>query len=307
MLDANKNLIMLYFKIGKIICENSNYGSKFINNIATEIKVSFPQLKGFSVRNLKYMKRFYLEYFNDEKVQQFVALLPWGHNVVLMEKIKDKKIRKLYIQKTIENGWSRNVLEMQIKSNYHLRIGTSANNFKETCSFDDSDLINATIKDPYIFDFITLRDNYNEKELEKAMINRIKDVLLELGNGFSFVGNQYKLVIGNNDYYIDLLFYHLKLKCYIIVELKNTNFKPEYVGKMNFYLSAVDDLVKDKFDNNSIGLILCNYKNKMSVRYALKGINKPIGVSSYEISKLLPDDIMNALPTEEDLNLHLDL
>lgn len=307
MIEVNKNLIMLYFRLGKIISENSKYGKNFIKNVSTELKLEFPNMKGFSERNLNYMKLFYEEYKDDENLQQLVANLPWGHNLLLMEKFKDKKIRKLYAQATIENGWSRNVLSFQIDGQYHLRVGNSANNFNNTLPNPNSDLVNNVIKDPYIFDFITLKDGYKEKELETAMINKIRDVLLELGNGFSFVGNQYKLTVGNDDYYIDLLFYHLKLRCYIVVELKANSFKPEYAGKMNFYLNAVNDMLKSEFDNPSIGLILCQEKDKLTAQYSLKGIEQPIGVSSYEIAKFLPEDILRELPTEEDINLHIDI
>lgn len=307
MIEVNKNLITLYFRLGKIISENSKYGKSFIKNVSTELKLEFPNMKGFSERNLNYMKLFYEEYRDDENLQQLVANLPWGHNLLLMEKFKDKKIRKLYAQATIENGWSRNVLSFQIEGQYHLRVGNSANNFNNTLPNYNSDLVNNVIKDPYIFDFITLKDGYKEKELETAMINKIRDVLLELGNGFSFVGNQYKLTVGNDDYYIDLLFYHLKLRCYIVVELKANSFKPEYAGKMNFYLNAVNDMLKSEFDNPSIGLILCQEKDKLTAQYSLKGIEQPIGVSSYEIAKFLPEDILRELPTEEDINLHIDI
>ena len=305
--EVNKNLIMLYFRLGKILDDNFVYGNKFIDDVAKELKISFPNLKGFSVRNLKYMKSFYLEYKDDEIVQQLVAQLPWGHNLLLLDKIKDKNIRKLYIEKTIENGWSRNVLSIQIENNYHLRIGKSDNNFNNTLPKYDSDLVNNTIKDPYIFDFITLKEEYKEKELENAMISKIRDVLLALGNGFSFVGNQYKITVDNTDYFIDLLFYHLKFRCYVVVELKATKFIPEYVGKMNFYLSAVNDMLKTDNDNPSIGLILCKDKDRLTANYSLQGINKPIGISSYELSNLLPQDILNSLPTEEELNLHIDI
>ena len=307
MIEVNKNLITLYFRLGKIISENSKYGKSFIKNVSTELKLEFPNMKGFSERNLNYMKLFYEEYRDDENLQQLVANLPWGHNLLLMEKFKDKKIRKLYAQATVENGWSRNVLSFQIDGQYHLRVGKSANNFNNTLPNPNSDLVNNVIKDPYIFDFITLKDGYKEKELETAMINKIRDVLLELGNGFSFVGNQYKLTVGNDDYYIDLLFYHLKLRCYIVVELKANSFKPEYAGKMNFYLNAVNDMLKSEFDNPSIGLILCQEKDKLTAQYSLKGIEQPIGVSSYEIAKFLPEDILRELPTEEDINLHIDI
>lgn len=307
MFEVNKNLIMLYFRLGKIISENSEYGKGFIKNVSTELKLEFPNMKGFSERNLNYMKLFYEEYKDDENLQQLVANLPWGHNLLLIEKFKDKEIRKIYAEATLENGWSRNVLSFQIDGKYHLRVGNSANNFSNTLPSSDSDLVNNVIKDPYIFDFITLKDGYKEKALEMAMINRIRDVLLELGNGFSFVGNQYKLTVGNDDYYIDLLFYHLKLRCYVVVELKANSFKPEYAGKMNFYLNAVNDMLKNEFDNPSIGLILCQEKDKLTAQYSLKGIDQPIGVSSYEITKFLPDDISKELPTEEDINLHIDI
>lgn len=206
MLEVNKNLIMLYFRLGKIISENSAYGKSFIKSVSTELKLEFPNMKGFSERNLNYMKLFYEEYKDDEKLQQLVANLPWGHNLLLIEKFKDKEIRKLYAEAVLDNGWSRNVLSFQIDSQYHLRVGNSANNFNKTLPAPDSDLVNNVIKDPYIFDFITLKEGYKEKTLETAMINKIRDVLLELGNGFSFVGNQYKLTVGNEDYFIDLLF-----------------------------------------------------------------------------------------------------
>ena len=299
MQQVNSNLIMMYFRIGKVLEDNSKYGNSFIKNVSKAIKIEYPNIKGFSDRNLNYMKLYYNEYKDEEKLQQLVAKLPWGHNVLLMEKTKDKKIREVYARATIDNGWSRNILGMQIESNYHLRIGNSVNNFNNLSSKLDSDLVNNTLKDPYIFDFISLNNNYKEKELESKMIERIKNVLLEFGTGFSFIGSQYKLVVGDKDYYIDLLFYHLKLKSYIVVELKAAEFKPEYIGKMNFYLSAVDDLIKDKNDNPSIGLILCKNKDKFIAQYSLKDINKPIGVSSFKLKE--------CLPSEEELNMYMEI
>lgn len=286
--------------------ENSKYGNSFIKNVANEIKIEFPDIEGFSERNLRSMKLFYLEYRNDEIWQQLVAKLPWGHNLLLIQKIKNKKIRKIYAEATVSNGWSRSVLDFQIKTEYHKRIGNSSNNFSKSLPPLNSDLVNKTIKDPYIFDFITLKQDYKEKELEKAILEKIKNVLLELGNGFTFVGNQYKITIGDNDYYLDLLFYHLKLRCYIIIELKVNEFIPEYAGKMNFYLSAIDDILKTEYDNPSIGIILVKDKDKINVEYALRNINNPIGVSSYELSEYLPKDALESLPTEEELNLHMD-
>lgn len=307
MVQVNSNLIMLYYRTGKIMFENSKYGNNFIKNVSTEIKLEFPDMEGFSERNLRSMKLFYSEYKDDEIWQQVVAKLPWGHNILLIQKIKNKNIRKIYAEAAISNGWSRNILDFQIDTKYHKRIGKSSNNFGTSLPPLDSDLVNNTIKDPYIFDFITLKHDYKEKELEQAMLEKIKKVLLELGNGFTFVGNQYKITIGDKDYFLDLLFYHLKLRCYIIVELKAKEFIPEYAGKMNFYLSAVDDMLKSKYDNSSIGLILCKDKNKFTAQYALKDINKPIGISSYEISKYIPKNVLDSLPTEEDINLHIDI
>ena len=237
--------------------------------------------------------------FKIEKWPQLVTQLPWGHNILLIEKIKDKKIRKMYIEAAYDNGCSRSVLDFQIDTKYHERIGNTVNNFSNSLTNVDSDLINNTMKDPYIFDFISLNNDYKELDLENKMIEKIKNVLLEFGKGFSFVGSEYKLVVENKDYFIDLLFYHLKLKSYIVVELKVTEFKPEYIGKMNFYLSAVDDLIKDKNDNPSIGLILCKSKDKFIAQYSLKDINKPIGISSFKLKEYLP--------SEEDLNMYIDL
>ena len=293
--QVNSELILLYFRIGKSLYDNFVYGDKLIDNLSSELKITFPNAKGYSVRNLKYMKTFYHEYKDDSIVQQLVAQLPWGHNMLLIQKVKDKVTRKKYMEATIENGWSRNVLEFQIDTEYHNRVGKSMNNFNSSLPPKDSELVNNTLKDPYIFEFISLKEKYMEKELETAMVEKIKMTLLELGNGFSFVGNQYKITVGDEDYFIDLLFYHLKLRCYIVVELKNNKFKPEYAGKMNFYLSAIDDMLKDANGNPSIGIILCKDKNKFSVEYSLKDINKPIGISSYQLKKYLP--------TEEELNL----
>ena len=307
VLQANSNLIMLYYRTGKIMFENSKYGNSFIKNVATEIKIEFPDIEGFSERNLRSMKLFYLEYKDDEIWQQVVAKIPWGHNLLLIQKVKDKNIRKIYAEATLSNGWSRSVLDFQIKTEYHKRIGNSFNNFSKSLPSLDSDLVNNTIKDPYIFDFITLKHNYKEKELEQAMLERIKDVLIELGKGFSFLGNQYKISTLENDYYLDLLFYHLELRCYIVIELKTTEFKPEYIGQLNFYITAVNKTLKKKQDNNTIGLLLCREKDRLSAEWSLEGINNPIGVSSFELNKYIPKDILEKLPTEEDLNLHIDI
>ena len=306
-IEANRNLINLYFKLGKILNDNFKYGNKFIDDISRELKLEFPNINGFSVRNLKYMKRFYLEYKDDELVQRIVAQLPWRHNIILMSKLKDNKTRKIYAEATIKNGWSKDILVMQIENNYHLRIGNSSNNFKLVLPNANSDLANNTIKDPYIFDFLTLRENYKEKELETAILKRIKDVLVELGKGFSFVGNQYKISTGDNDYYIDLLFYHLDLRCYIVIELKVTEFKPEYIGQLGFYVTAVNETLKKETDNQTIGLLLCKNKDRLTAKWSLKSTNVPIGISSFELNKYIPKDVIEKLPTEEDLNIHINI
>ena len=307
MQQVNNNLIMMYFRIGKILAENSKYGNKFIENIAMELKLEFPDLKGFSGRNLRRMKLFYYEYKDDEKWPQLVAKLPWGQNVILMEKIKDLKVRELYMRACLENGWSRSMLEMQIESQYHLRIGNSTNNFKAVLPPLDSDMAEQSFKDPYIFDFLTLREGYKEKELESAMLGKIKDVLMELGKGFAFVGNQYKISTKHNDYYIDMLFYHLELQCYVVVELKATEFKPEYLGQLSFYVTAINETLKKDSDNPTIGLLICKNKDKLVVKWSLKGTNLPVGVSTYELDKYIPENIAKQLPSEEELNLHFDV
>ena len=305
--QINSNLIMLYFRLGKIVSENKKYGNNFTKQVSIELKLTFPNIKGFSERNIRSMRLFYEEYKDDVIWQQLVAKLPWGHNLLLIEKIKDKNIRKIYAENAIKNGWSRNVLALQIDAEFHKRIGKSDNNFSLLLPPNNSDLVNNTVKDPYIFEFISLNNNYKEQELENNMVSKIKDVLLELGKGFSFVGNQYKISVNNQDFYIDLLFYHLELRCYIVVELKAGEFKPEYVGQIGFYVTAVDKLLKKEYDNSTIGLLLCKEKNKLSVEWSLKGTSLPIGVSSYKLKEYIPRDILDKLPTEEEINLHIDI
>ena len=308
MSDANKKLVNLYYDIGKVLEENSIWGNKFIDNIAMELKMSFPNLKGFSVRNLKYMKSFYNEYKNDEEFVQLVAQLPWKHNITLMQKVKDKEIRKWYMSKCLEEGWSDSILIYQIDTDLYNRQvrAIKHNNFHLTLK-QNSDLANNIMKEPYVFDLIQLTDDYKERELENKMLEKLKNILLELGSGFSFVGNQYKITIDNQDFYIDLLFYHIKLKCYVAVELKVGDFKPEFASKMGFYLTALDEEIKDENDNSSIGLILCQNKSNKIVDYTLKFINKPVGVSEYKIFDKLTAELQDKLPSEEDLNLHIDI
>lgn len=304
---VNKEMIFMYWHIGKIILDNSEWGNKFIDNLSVDLKLEFPNIKGFSIRNLKYMRKIAEEYPDFEFVQQVVAQIPWGHNIVLLDKIKNIEERKWYILQSVNNGWSRNMLNMQIDSKLYERqvIADKSTNFKEKLPDIQSDLALQTMKDPYLFDFISLKGKVKELEIENAMINKIKDVLIELGNGFAFVGNQYKLTVSNKDYYIDLLFYHLKLKCYIAVELKAREFEPTDAGQLNFYLSALDDLVKEESDNPSIGLLLCKTKDKFTAEYALKDINKPIGVSEYKLLEDIPEYLQSQLPKAEDIELHI--
>ena len=307
MQQVNSNLIMMYFRIGKMLFEGSLDDVHLVDQVATEIKLEFPELRGFSAHNLRSMRMFYCEYREDEKWKQLVSKLSWGHNLILMSKVKDLVVREVYMKAAIENGWSRSRLEEQIRNEYHKRVGAETHNFTRTLAPEDSVLAEQTFKDPYIFDFLTLREKYKEQELERAMVERIRDILLELGKGWSFVGNQYKVTVGKEDYFIDLLFYHTRLKRYIVVELKAGKFEPEFAGKMNFYLSAIDDFVKTPEDNPSIGLILCRQKDGFTAQYSLRNIGSPIGVSAFETGKLLPEDIMEQMPTEEDLNLHIDI
>lgn len=308
MINANISLVNLYYRIGKVLYDNSTWGNKFLDKLAFELNITYPNQKGFSIRNLKYMKTFYSEYHDDLEFVHLGAQLPWKHNISLIEKVKNKSIRKWYMKKCIEEGWSKSVLIYQIDTNLYKRQikNIKHNNFNLTLK-QNSDLASNMIKDPYVFDILELTDNYKEKELENKMIERLKNVLLELGSGFSFIGNQYKLTVGNKDFYIDLLFYHTKLKCYIAVELKIDEFVPEYASKIGFYLQALDEQVKDKIDNPSIGIILCQSKNNKIVDYTLKYINKPVGVSEYKILDRLPIDYMKNLPDEKDINEYLDI
>ncbi len=307
-LKVNKDLVLLYHHIGTRILqsqETHGWGAKVIDQLSKDLRREFPDMKGFSTQNLKYMRRFAQEYGGNEIGQQAVDQLPWGHNVVLMYRVADRKAREFYVQKTIAQGWSRDRLAAQIESNLYKREGKAVTNFKNQLALPLSDLANNTLKDPYLFDFLGLGKDAHERDVEKALINHMEKFLLELGAGFAFVGRQYHLEVGGQDYYIDLLFYHLKLRCFVVIELKDKEFKPEYAGKLNFYLSAIDDLVKHQSDNPSIGLILCKTKNNVTAEYALRDINKPIGLAEYRLSDALPEEIQTSLPTIEALEHEL--
>ena len=273
-------------------------GAKIIDQLSKDLTSAFPETKGFSTRNLKYMRRFAEIYPEDsEFVQQVVAQLPWGHNVLLMNKFHDKQIIQFYMQKAIEHGWSRSIMDIQIEVGLHKRQGKAITNFKAKLPSTQSDLAHYTLKDPYIFDFLSIGEEAQEREMERALCAHIEKFLLELGAGFAFVGRQYHLKVSKKDFFIDLLFYHLKLHCYVVIELKDKEFKPEYAGKMSFYLSAVDDLVKHKSDKPSIGLILCRTKDDVLAEYTIRDSSKPIGIAGYRLKDALPQEIKTSLPT----------
>ena len=308
VVSVNKELIYLYWDIGKNILERQTregWGSRVIDRLSHDLIRSFPEMKGFSPRNLKYMRRLAEEYPQREIVQEVLAQLTWYHNITLIEKISSLPERQWYAQQAIKNGWSRKVLVHQIESNLYLRQGTTIHNFRNTLPAPQSDLARQTLKDPYVFDFLSLGNEAQEREIEKELTKHITKFLLELGAGFSFLGNQYPLEISGQDYYIDLLFYHLKLRCFVIIELKTGEFKPEYAGKLNFYLSAVDSILKHKEDNPSIGIILCKTKDKVVAEYALKDMSKPIGVSEYKIVRSIPEKLKTSLPTIDELEREL--
>ncbi|NGX53476.1 MAG: hypothetical protein K1000chlam4_00188 [Chlamydiae bacterium] len=307
---VNRELITLYWEIGTALHkkqQKEGWGSKTVEKLANDLKSSFPNMKGFSTRNIRFMVQFAREFNEYEIVKQLVSQIPWGHNILLLQKLETLEERLWYANKTIENGWSRNVLLHWLDSGLHKRQGKAVTNFTKTLPAPQSDLANQTLKDPYCFDFLTLRKKHDEQELELGLLDHIQKFLLELGAGFSFVGRQVHLEVGGQDFYVDLLFYHFKLRCFVVVELKATDFKPEFAGKMNFYLSVVDDMVKQPDDKPSIGLLLCKGKNKVVAEYALRDINKPIGISEYETEMLesLPDNLKSSLPSIEEIEHEL--
>jgi len=309
VLGANKELIELYWNIGQVIIDNTKYGAKFIDNLSRDVLLEFPDIRGFSVRNLKYMRKFAEIYPDFQKVQQSVALLPWRNNLTLISKIKDDSEREWYIDKNLENGWNNVVLTHQIEMKLYERqaIAEKTANYERLLESPFSELAEETLKSPYIFDFVEKRKGIIEREIERELVANIAKTIMELGTGFAFVGNQYHLEIGEQDYYIDLLFYNTKLRCYVVIELKNTAFKPEYAGKLNFYLSAVDDILKHETDNPSIGIMLCKTKDKLTAEYALKDINKPIGVSEYKLSDFVPAELIDTMPSAEDIEKRVKL
>ncbi|MGF1583588.1 MAG: YhcG family protein [Gemmataceae bacterium] len=321
--SVNREMIRLYWDIGKVIVERQDregWGKSVVDQLAKDLQKEFPGVSGFSPSNVWRMRSFYLAYtqqvinlaqpvreMDGENLPQPVAEIPWGHNLALIEKIKDPVQRLWYAQKTIENGWSRKVLVHQIESQLFERQGKAQTNFEKTLPSPQSDLAQEVVKDSYTFDFLMLAEDAKERELERGLLEHLKKFLIELGVGFAFVGSQYHLEVGDQDFYIDLLFYHCRLHCYVVIDLKIEAFKPEFAGKMNFYLSAVDDLLRDQdIDRPSIGLILCKEQNRVIVEYALRDTSKPMGVATYHTGAAeLPKELQQSLPSVKQLEAEL--
>ena len=303
ILGVNREQIELFWHIGKVISENVKYGNKFIENLARDIKLDFPKAKGYSARNLRYMRKF-AELVPDEEILQTVsAILSWSHNTHLFDKTKSLDEYLWYAVQAIENGWALSSLEYHTDTKAYQRqaLPDKTTNYLKRLPMPQSGLAIDTLKDPYVFDFVERREGIIEQEIEDALVANIAKTIMELGTGFAYYGNQFNITIGNSDYTLDLLFYNTRLRCWVVIELKRGKFLPEYAGKLNFYLSAVDDILRHENDNPSIGILLCKEKEKLVVEYALRDINKPIGVSEYKLSEFLPDELANTLPSAEDI------
>ncbi len=319
-LSVNSELIKLYWEIGKMIVDKqkeSRWGSNFIKQIALDLRTEFQGIKGFSQSNIYAMRQFYLFYSQTDvnfhqlggksidDIYQNLLFIPWRHHILIIQKSKSIEEAVFYINKTIENNWSRSVLEYQIETNLYKRQGKAVTNFKNTLPQPESDLAQQLLKDPYNFDFITLSEKAKEKDLENKLIEHLTAFLLELGKGFAYMGRQYNLKVGGKDFFTDLLFYHTKLKAYIVIELKMSEFQPEFIGKLNFYITAINQTIKDEYDNPTIGILLCRTKNNVVVDFSIKDINKPIGVSEFSYAQL-PEEIRKQLPSENELKQILD-
>ena len=317
-IKVNTTLLEFYWDLGGQIVqkqEEHKRRSGFLEKLSHDLSAEFPDVKGFSYRNIRFIRQWYIFWQQDaakienENWQQLVAILfqvPWGHHQIILNKIKNIDEAIYYVQNTMLNGISRSVLVHQIESNLYEREGKAITNFENTLPPIQSDLAKEITKDPYIFDFVALTQDYQEKELEDALTQNITNFLLELGSGFAFVGRQYKLIVGGDEFKIDLLFYHIKLKCYVVVELKATSFKPEHAGKLSFYTSAIDGELKNSDDNPTIGILICKSKNNTVVEYALRDINKPLGISEYQLTEILPKEYKSSLPSIEEIEAKLD-
>jgi len=307
---VSRELMTLYWQIGADLVRaqaSYNWGDKMLEQIARDLSSAFPGVEGFSRRNLYRMRTFHLAYPDPEQfVTQAVSQIPWGHNIVIFQKVKEPQLRLWYAAKTLEHGWSRPVLEMQIETKLHEREGKALTNFAQTLPSPQSDLAQQITKDPYSFEFLSLTKDAQERALERGLLEHLQKFMLELGQGFALVGNQYHLSVADKDYYLDILMYHLKLRCFVVIDLKMGPFLPEYAGKMNFYLSAVDDLLRHPQDQPSIGLILCRSKDKVEVEYALRNIASPIGIADFRYTEALPPELQSDLPTVAQLEAELE-
>ena len=309
-LAANAAMVLLYWDIGKVVLDRQGqqgWGAKIIDRLSCDLKIAFPEMTGLSPRNLKYMRKFADSWPDRAIVQGPLAQITWYHNLALLEKCKTPEIRLWYARQTVENGWSRNILSMQIESSLHQRQGKAINNFESALPPTDSDMAAQVFNDPYLFDFLGTADPRKEREVEQALVDHVQRFLLEMGAGFAFVGRQVLLEVGNRDFRLDLLFYHLNLRCFVVVELKAVPFDPAFTGTLNLYLSAVDDLLRHPDDKPTIGLLLCKSKNEMVVEYALDGYNRPMGVAEWETSltESLPENLKSSLPSIEELEAEL--
>lgn len=307
-LAVNRELVLLYWQIGQDILArqaSQGWGSKVVDRLARDLRNAFPDMKGFSPRNLKYMRAFAEAWPDGEFVQAALAQLPWYHQLALLDKLQTAEERQWYAAQALENGWSRNVLVMQIESGLRQRTGAAITNFGQRLPRPQSDLARESLKDPYRLDFLGLGKEAQERAIEDALVKHVTQFLMELGAGFAFVGRQVHVEVGDKDFYIDLLFYHLKLRCYVVVEVKAGEFQPEYAGKLNFYLSAVDSQLRHASDNPSLGLLLCKNRDKVVAEYALRDMNKPIGVAEYQLVQALPKELQTDLPRIEDIESEL--
>lgn len=307
-LAVNAELVQLYGRIGRDILQRQTqqgWGAKVIDRLARDLKDAFPEMRGWSSSNLKYMRFFAQHCPNNLIGQQPADQLPWFHIVTLLTKLDDTVEREWYAVQTVQQGWSRTTLELNIKNRLHQRLGGAVSNFVARLPAPDSELAHDTLKDPYLFDFLGLGDDAHEREIESGLIRHITNFLLELGAGFAFVGRQFRLEVAGDEFFIDLLFYHTRLKCYVVVELKATAFKPEHAGQLNFYLAAVDAQIKAPEDKPTIGLLLCKKQNRLVAEYALSGMEKPIGVAEYQLLRDLPENLGKSLPSIEEIEREL--
>ena len=307
-LAVNRELVQLYWQIGRDILQRQatqGWGSKVIERLAHDLRVAFPGMKGFSRANLMYMRAFAEAWPDAVIVQQAVGQLPWGHDLVLLTRLKAPEMRLAYAQAAIEHGWSRSVLNIHIETRRLERSGQAITNFVEHLPMPGSDLAQQSLKDPYLFDFLDVGNEADEREIESALVKHITQFLLELGAGFAFVGRQVHLEVGGDDFFIDLLFYHLKLRCYVVIELKAEKFKPEHLGQLSFYITAVDRQVKAEQDAPTIGLLLCKSKNEVVAEYALGDKTQPMGVAEYKLLESLPKELQTNLPSIEQIEREL--